>query len=155
MANPKEWGPLLWKIIHHCCEHLGKNTKPLLQADEINAYKIFVLRVGTVLPCIVCRKHFSSFYVKRKKDVTYGELKMYAKQYFYDLHEEVNKEKNIAPFGFENLSKYSAITKQELNELVKEFEKLFQKYIIYHYTTTKALNEFLLSLRMLRVYIEF
>lgn len=153
MANPKEWGPLLWKIIHHCCEHLGKNTKPLLQADEMNAYKTFVLRIGTVLPCIVCRKHFSLYYVKHKKDVSYGELKMYAKQYFYDLHEEVNKEKGIASFGFENLSKYSAITKQELNELVKEFEKLFQKYILYHFIHPNAVKDFLSSLRFLRVAI--
>ena len=153
MANPVEWGPLLWKIIHHCCEHLGKHTKPLLQADEMNAYKMFVLRIGTVLPCVVCRKHFSSYYLKRKRDVTYAELKQYAKQYFYDLHEEVNKEKGIASYGFENLSIYRAITKQELNELVKEFEKLFQKYILYHFIHPNAVKDFLSSLRFLRVAI--
>ena len=42
MANPSEWGPLLWKILHICTENLGRNTYKLLQADEINAFQNFI-----------------------------------------------------------------------------------------------------------------
>ena len=151
MANPKEWGPLLWKILHTCCEGLGKNTKPLLQADEMNAFKQLLLKTGSVLPCVICRKHFHSYYLKNKKDINYIELKDYAKHYYYGLHEQVNIEKGIPPFGYENLVIYTIITRQELNELIKEFEKLFQKYVMYHFIHPNAIKDFLMSLRMLRV----
>ena len=151
MANPSEWGPLLWKIIHTCCENLGRNTHNLLQIDEINAFQNFINKTGTVLPCIVCRKHFNSYYLKHKKKITYDELKIYGRAYFYGLHEEVNKEKKIKGIEFLELEKiYGKIEREELSILIKEFEKLFQKYILYHFIHPNALKDFLASLRTLR-----
>lgn len=148
MANPKEWGPLLWKILHISCEGLGRNTKSLLQADELNAFKNFLVKTGSVLPCVICRKHYSAYYMKNKRDIAYSELKEYAKHYFYELHEQVNKEKGIPPFAYENLGIYVGA---DLNEVIKEFEKLFQKYVMYHFIHPNAVKDFLLTLRMLRV----
>ena len=150
MANPKEWGPIVWKIIHTCCEHLGRNTKPLLQTDEINAFKTFMSKTGSVLPCVICRKHYMAYYLKHKRAITYIELREYAQTYYYGLHEEVNKEKGVTPFEKKNLSIYATISGNELNELIKEFEKLFQKYVMYHFIHPNAVKDFLTSLRFLR-----
>ena len=158
MANPKEWGPLVWKILHICCENLGKNTKSILQVDEINAFKIFLNKTGSVLPCVLCRKHYNKYYLlHNKKDILYKDLKVYAKQYFYDLHEEVNKDNNIVSYIiYDSLETiYAQTTKQELNIIIKEFEQLFQKYILYHFIHVNAVKDFLVSVKQLRVSMMF
>lgn len=151
MANPSEWGPLLWKIIHITCENLGRNTYNLLQIDELNAFQNFINKTGTVLPCVVCRKHYNAYYLKNKKKIVYNELKTYGKRYFYGLHEEVNNDNKVKGIEFIDLEKiYGHIEREELNILIKEFEKLFQKYILYHYIHPNAVKDFLATLRMLR-----
>ena len=155
MANPKEWGPHIWKILHICSENLGKNTQPILQVDEIRAFNTFVNKLLYLLPCSICREHYNKYILKYKKDLIYDEFKIYGRDFFYKIHEDVNKRNGAASFPYESMNIYRSVTKKEFNEIIKEFEKLFQKYIMYHYTTTKALNEFMLSIRMLRVYINF
>ena len=59
------------------------------------------------------------------------------------------KPKNI--IKFEDLeSIYGSIHREEFNILIKEFEKLFQKYILYHFIHPNAVKDFLISLRTLR-----
>jgi hypothetical protein len=91
MANPKEWGPLVWKIIHTCIEHLGTNTNILLQNDELYAYNKFVNQIRYILPCKICKLHYTNYLFNHKKNVTYIELKDYAKEFFYNLHDTINK----------------------------------------------------------------
>ena len=94
MANPNEWGPILWKIVHICSVNLGKERNSLLQKDQINYYNNFTKQIGFILPCRICRKHFYDYALKHKKTVEYDELKEYSIQYFLNLHNEVNKEKD-------------------------------------------------------------
>lgn len=151
MANPKEWGPILWKIIHTCCEHLGNNTITLLQNDELNTYKKFINQIRFVLPCKICKIHYTKHLQQHKKDITYEELKIYAKQFFYDIHDSVNKEKNINSITFSSLENiYGNITKDEFNKLLNEFEKLFEKYKLYHFISSESIRDFLKAVHNLR-----
>jgi len=155
MANPKEWGPHVWKILHICSEKLGKNTTQITQMDEIRAYNTFIYKLLYVLPCNTCKEHYNKYIMKYRKDVPYNELKKYGRNFYYNLHEDVNRRNNSTSFPYESLSIYESVSKKELNEIIKEFVQLFNKYIIYHYINTKALNEFMLSIRMLRIIIGF
>jgi hypothetical protein len=151
MANPKEWGPIVWKIIHTCCEHLGTNTNILLQTDEINAYKKFVNQIRFILPCKVCKNHYSKNLIHHKKDLQYNELKEYAKEFFYNIHDSINKEKNIISIPFSSLeSTYGTITKEEFNKTLLNFDTLFKKYKLYHFISPESVHDFLKAVNSLR-----
>ena len=159
MANPSEWGPILWKIIHITCEHIGKNNNVLLQNDEIHAVNQFIKMVGSILPCKICRMHYNNYYKRVKKDVEYNSLKEYTKQYYYNLHDEINKEKGLssaASISYDMLENtYKPITKEEYNTLIKEAEVLFKKYILFHFIHVNAVRDFFVSLKRIRTTIYF
>jgi hypothetical protein len=151
MANPKEWGPVVWKIIHTCCEHLGNNTITLLKNDEINAYKKFINQIRYVLPCKICKIHYSKHLHNHTKEIQYDQLKQCAKEFFYNIHDSINKEKNIISIPFSSLeNSYGLITKEEFNKLISEFEKLFQTYKLYHFISSDAVRDFLKAIHNLR-----
>jgi hypothetical protein len=151
MANSKEWGPYIWKILHTCCEHLGNNTSPILQLDEIHAYKKFINQIKFILPCKICKIHYSKHLLYHKKDIQYTELKVYAKEFFYNIHDSINKEKNISSIPFLSLETiYGSVTKQELNNTIAEFDILFQKYKLFHFISSEAIRDFLKSVYTLR-----
>lgn len=150
MANPKEWGPVLWKIIHYSMEHLGNQTNKLLQNDEIHAYKKFVIQIKYILPCKICKIHYSKHLLHHKKEIVYSELKSYAKRFFYTIHDEVNKEKDVISIEYDMLETlYGTMTKSEFHSCLKEFESLFQKYKLYHYVEIEAVRDFLKALQLL------
>ena len=150
MANPNEWGPILWKIVHICSVNLGKERNSLLQKDQINYYNNFTKQIGFILPCKVCRKHFYDYALKHKKTVEYDELKEYSIQYFLNLHNEVNKEKDKSIFTRDYYQIYTTYRTSDLNSSIKEFESLFKNYILYKYISSEALRDFLSSLQKLR-----
>ena len=150
MANPNEWGPILWKIVHICSVNLGKERNSLLQKDQINYYNNFTKQIGFILPCKVCRKHFYDYALKHKKSVEYDELKEYSIQYFLNLHNEVNKEKDKPIFTRDDYQIYTTYRTSDLNSSIKEFESLFKNYILYKYISSEVLRDFLLSLQKLR-----
>lgn len=150
MANPNEWGPILWKIVHICSVNLGKERNSLLQKDQINYYNNFTKQIGFILPCRVCRKHFYDYALKHKKSVEYDELKEYSIQYFLNLHNEVNKEKDKPIFTRDDYQIYTTYRTSDLNSSIKEFESLFKNYILYKYISSEVLRDFLLSLQKLR-----
>jgi len=156
MANPNEWGPILWKIIHICSVHLGDEKNALLQKDQINYYNNFTKQIGILLPCKVCRKHYYDYALKHKKSVEYYDLKEYSINYFFNLHNEINKEKDKVLFTKDDFFlAYSNYKSNNLTSCIKELESLFKTYILYKYISVDALRDFLLSLQKLRTSIHF
>ena len=54
MSGPDVWGPHGWKFLHYVT--LGYPDKPTKQ--DKNKYKIFLLSIGDVLPCVLCRMNY-------------------------------------------------------------------------------------------------
>jgi len=150
MADPKEWGSLLWKIIHVCSENLGKHNKIILQKDEILYYNQFQRKLANILPCKMCKTHYVK-YMKHIKDVSYEQYKNYGKQYYYNLHKEINDEKKIESPHYEDLENlYGKITFNEMNSLVKQLHNIYLKYLNLNYISPIDYKEFQRSLSMLR-----
>jgi hypothetical protein len=84
--SPDVWGPLFWRTMH--IVSLGYNTEPSKreQEDAIRFYKA----LETMLPCGICRAHYSEFLkempveeaVASRDDLVYWVFK---------LHNKVNK----------------------------------------------------------------
>ena len=155
MANPSEWGPVLWKIIHIVTTKLGEQTNKILQNDELNYYSNFTKSIGTALPCNVCRKHYYDYALKNKRTVEYSELRDYSIDYYMKLHNEINEEKSRPIFTKEEFEIYRKIRTNEFNSLIKELNTLFQKYILHKYISGEVVRNFNSSLQKLRSILNY
>jgi len=154
MADPKEWGPTLWKIIHIVSEQLGKNTNIIMQKDEMTYYKAFQRKVYYILPCKICRIHYKE-YMKNIKDIEYADFKKHSKIFYLNLHNELNIRNSSNQFTFEELDTYKQYTKDDLNKILTEFTTLYRKYTNLKYITYDEFKDFNRILILLRRFINF
>ena len=154
MADPNEWGPLLWTVLHTISENLGKNTHKLLQKDEIQYFQNILKQISHILPCKLCIKHYNKYYYNNKKDIQYDELKEYAKKYFYNLHEEINKDNHKESFDYDNLIRYNS-SKEELQISIKKIEILFTNYTSIKLLNGSNVREFFKTLIILRKFMNY
>ena len=154
MADPKEWGKVLWNIIHTVCEHLGNNTNIVIQTDEIRYFKAFQNKLFYILPCKVCRKHYKE-YLKNMRNVQYNEFKNYAREYFFNLHNNIRISKGEELFKKEDLEIRYNYSKEELNKIIREFNTLYNKYTNLQYISFDELKNFNKILTTLRTFINF
>ena len=154
MADPKEWGPVVWKILHIVTEQLGKNTIPVMQNDEMTYYKAFQRKVYYILPCKLCRQHYKDYY-KNIRDVDYGKFKETSKIFFLNLHNDVNIRNSAKQFTFDELNIYTQYSKNDLDIIMNEFTTLYRKYTNLHYIAFDELKDFNRILTLLRRFINF
>jgi hypothetical protein len=154
MADPKEWGSYVWKIIHIVSEQLGKNTNLFMQKDEMLYYKAFQRKVYYMLPCKICREHYKA-YLKNIKDVEYSNFKEDSKTFYLNLHNELNMKNSTKQFTFEDLNIYKEYTKEDLDKIFTEFTTLYRKYTNLHYIAYDELRDFNRILIILRRFISF
>jgi hypothetical protein len=99
--NPSEWGPHLWRILHWLAEHVGQQTSKLLQNDENEAWKRLFRVLAQVLPCAMCRGHYSSYMKSHlnldKISNTTNQVEKYEliRRWVFDLHEDVNRRREV------------------------------------------------------------
>lgn len=155
MADPKEWGSLLWKIIHTCCENLGKHSKTILQTDEKMYFNVFQKKLANIIPCKVCKLHYIQYMKNIKDNIEYNDFKKYGKEYYYNLHKEINIEKSVESLEYDDLKNiYGIIKYNDMNKLVKELNNLFLKYLILQYIKSSDYKEFQRCLSILRHIID-
>lgn len=151
MADPKEWGPLLWKIIHIQCEKLGKQTHHLFQNDELIVFNRFVKQIYYIIPCDICKKHYNDYSSKYMiKHIEYKNLHNFARTYFFNLHNNINISNVKEIYKIEDLDIYNSITKEMYNSYLKELETLLKKYSLHYYISSASIKDFFVSINKLK-----
>jgi len=143
MANPNEWGPSMWKIIHITSLSVGKQTVPMLQQDEIHALKQFIKQLGLLIPCKLCRTHYLDYSRTHKINYKYTEVKESVAYYFWNLHSEINTTNGKPNIEFNELEMY--YPKNDISMLMKDFNTLFKKYILQRIVCADNYNNFVKS----------
>lgn len=89
----KIWGPPLWISLH--CITFGYPIEPTLE-QKMN-YKIFLEKVGDVLPCRFCRESYKKFITEEDTLLNDDSLKNRATltKWLYDLHNKVNNKLGV------------------------------------------------------------
>jgi len=125
MANPAEWGPPMWRILHTFAERLGKQTHPITISDEKRAWTMLLKSTESVLPCAKCKAHFQSWRKRNPIEASValdGEpLRIWARQWVYYLHDEVNQEKGVTSPGLEEVQQlFQSRTAREQTDDIRE-----------------------------------
>ena len=83
-SDPKEWGPMLWNFMHTMAANYP--AKPTLQDKE--SAKQFFISLKKLLPCEVCRDHYTSLLLRNPPQIGTSEsLQMWVLW----LHNEINR----------------------------------------------------------------
>jgi len=132
-----EWGPILWRIIHGLAENYGNLMHPLFSKEEEIAWPKFIEQIQHILPCKECRQHYKDYYIKNKpsslKKLSSTEQKIWIKNYFFNLHNEINIRNDKPLFDYSNLN----TTYKNINYTfeIKHFEKLLKVVFQYNEVT--------------------
>jgi hypothetical protein len=135
-----EWGPILWRILHGLAEHYGKLMYPLFLKEEENAWPKFIEQTQYILPCKECREHYKDYYLKNKpsilKNLSSEQKGVWIKNYFFNLHNEVNIRNDKSLFEYSNLHN----TYKNINYTfeIKHFEKLLK--VVFQYNEVSLLS---------------
>ncbi len=115
-----EWGPLLWDILHGLAEQSGKQIRP---EDEQRGWVTLLESIASMLPCEVCRKHYSEYLREHPvRDFIlkepYGKMREFVRTWLWNLHNEVNQGNDKPVFPLIRLLDYKEIpVAQRLKQL--------------------------------------
>lgn len=97
----KEWGPLLWAVLHGLAEKAGKATS-IFQYEEIAGWLIILKELQFIIPCEDCRGHYKEYY--EANPLTKDTVIQSIRTWLFTLHNNVNYRKDAPPFPIEQLS---------------------------------------------------
>jgi hypothetical protein len=80
------WGPNLWIILHSAAERIGGSHIKLPQ-EELRIWAGLLSSLRHSLPCPVCKKHFTSYFLSTPVKMFNQE---FIRIWLYDLHCQVN-----------------------------------------------------------------
>ena len=105
--DPNVWGEKCWFFLHTISLNFPDN--PSMQDKK--AYINYLQSLGNVLPCSVCKKHYTDYIKKHKPNVN---SKSEFVRWVLNLHNDVNQRNNKEPWNYEDLLKkyYSEYSKQ-------------------------------------------
>jgi len=97
----KEWGPLLWAVLHGLAEYAGKSPE-FFKHEELTAWLTILKQLQFIIPCTDCRQHYTTYY--QANPLTRQNIIQNIRIWLFNLHNDVNKRKGVPPFLLENLS---------------------------------------------------
>jgi hypothetical protein len=164
MVQNSEWGPHLWRILHTLAERLGlsSGTAELLKADEAREWFLVLRATERVMPCALCRKHYSAWRkthpIEKFMHLREIFLKQEARKWLWELHENVNSRREISS-GID-LAKvesiYKARTKEDFQQDIDILVKKLKEYMLQaNLIDPSAFREWQSHLGMLRKLIGF
>ena len=139
IIGPNKWGPVIWHALHYIT--LGYPDNP--SEDQKQKYKLFFSLLADVIPCSICRNHFSENLIKMPLSDEVLKTKESLIKWLIDFHNVVNEmnkkpiiEYKVARQLIENNTecKHNIIYEQKQEPSCKEnlFNKLFTLNSFYY-----------------------
>ena len=57
VADPLQWGPILWKYLHSLAENLGFSNNVIVDTDQANYMETILSTLHLIIPCQECQGH--------------------------------------------------------------------------------------------------
>jgi hypothetical protein len=148
------WGPLLWRILHILAEQVGKPKHKITQTDEVQKWIQWMRSVEHTMPCALCRGHYKEWLAKHPLNELSSlrglAFREGARQYVWQLHENVNTSRNISSGISLDKCAYLYGSCEPLQETVDKFGKYIQEQISSGRFKGEGFTEFRKQLTLLR-----
>ena len=94
-ANPEEWGPSFWRVLHCMAAKVGYTGSEALDVDQARGFEFLVGGLPLVLPCLECQAHSKEYITgpgsgyNKWLGLRGNELRLAVSKYFVDFHNAV------------------------------------------------------------------
>jgi hypothetical protein len=122
------WGPIMWNLLHGIAEHAGKGMN---QGEESQSLIQLLKLTEKIIPCPTCKEHYKNWLSYHPPDMlkkmAYENYNKWTRNFFWALHNEVNRDNKKEIFPFTSLEKnYKNIN---LKNNMKELDKHIKLHI--------------------------
>lgn len=96
----KEWGPILWRLLHGMAECVGTPKAHLIANDEVHELILCLRDIETIMPCAMCRSHYRAWRkdhpLEAMANLRGVPLREAIRSWLFKLHENVNQRRGVA-----------------------------------------------------------
>ena len=123
-VNRLVWGPKLWRLFHLMAEASDRT-------DIILLWKNLCRWSAEIIPCELCRKHFSDYLVHNANFTSRSvpkkglEIRLFLRTFLRTFHNDVNRRLDKAEYTEEHLN--DALGAKPREEILTEARTLFQE----------------------------
>lgn len=123
-----EWSPIMWKILHGFSLKSGSPISALFVEDEKMRWYLMLKTLPEVIVCKDCREHLVAYMrdhpIESVRTMKTTDLRIFLTNYFYQLHNWVNKRLGKEEFDKALLEEtYKDVNiRQELKHIKKPIE---------------------------------
>ena len=128
----QKWGPILWHILHSFS--INENFK--ISESKKHNYFIFYYSFKYILPCIICREHYSDIIYNLNPIDEKNITRIYLKKWVFDTHNIVNNLINKQIYTYKEFNKNSKVVRnKDIFYIIKIIYKNFdyQNMPLYNY----------------------
>lgn len=97
IADPVEWGPILWKYLHCMTNKIGTSGNKIVDADQANHMELLLTTLHLILPCTECQAHASAYIAANPlsslKGLSGPEIKVQVRNWLFSFHNAVRSQK--------------------------------------------------------------
>jgi len=101
LYGKEKWGPIAWHLLHS----FSNNNNFKIKNNKKHHYYIFYTSFIYILPCIVCRQHYTdiiyNLYPLEEKNIT----RIYLKKWVFSAHNIVNDFLDKPVYSYKNFNK--------------------------------------------------
>ena len=127
------WGPIFWKLLHALAENVGTTILDIYKPEEKLAWINLIKSTEKVLPCPFCQIHYNEWLKKNNPQILKAfdsiKMKIWISNFFWALHQEVNKDNNKEGLSFDSLS--TLYKNVDIRTNIKELESIM-KLVFQH-----------------------
>ena len=92
LADPLDWGPIVWKYLHCSAEKLGMSGDVVIDGDQANYFEAVISNLYLILPCTECQGHASAYILANPislKGLQGNTLRETARNWLFTFHNSV------------------------------------------------------------------
>lgn len=98
IADPVEWGPIVWKYLHCLAEKLGHSGSTIIETDQANYIETIITTLHLILPCTECQAHTAAYIhnnpLPSLKGLYGNQLRSTVRNWLFNFHNHVRRIKN-------------------------------------------------------------
>jgi len=97
IADPLQWGPILWKYLHGLAEKIGISGNSIVSTDQANYIETIITTLHLIIPCTDCQAHTASYISLNPfpslKGLQGDQLRITVRNWLFNFHNNVRSSK--------------------------------------------------------------
>jgi len=135
MYMNEHWGNTIWRFLHVLVEKIDANAFNTCKGEVID----LINYICENLPCTICSFHYKQKYCIQHVEIFHKEG---LKNRIWDIHNDINSDRNAAKYNFTILEQYVEYNFQDV------YDDFYKKIGIYKNMDFKIIGQYLDAIKL-------